>query len=134
MFILSETVKDSVLGPDMMTVQANFAPHSTSNHYGHWFMFRLLRFPFSSLLVAWESSRGRPKAFGPCTHMGDLEEDPGSWLWIQIRSALAIAATWGVNQQMQDLSVSPSLCRSVFSIKINKSLKTSPSSTGQVNM
>ena len=42
----------------------------------------LLHFPFSSLFVAWESNRGWPKAFGHCTHMGDLEESPGSWLQI----------------------------------------------------
>ena len=29
------------------------------------------RFPSISLLVAWESSRGQPKALGPCTHVGD---------------------------------------------------------------
>ena len=35
------------------------------------------RFPSSSLPVAWESSGGRPKALGTCTHVGDPEEAPG---------------------------------------------------------
>ena len=35
------------------------------------------RFPSSSLPVAWESSRGWPKALGLCTHVGDPEEAPG---------------------------------------------------------
>ena len=34
-------------------------------------------FPSSSLLVAQESSRGLPKALGPCTRVGDLEEALG---------------------------------------------------------
>ena len=34
-------------------------------------------FASSSLPVARESSRGRPKALGPCTHVGDPEEAPG---------------------------------------------------------
>ena len=51
--------------------------------------------------MAWESRKGQPKALGPCTHMGDLEETPG--LWLQIGSTLAVVATWGVNQQKKDL-------------------------------
>ena len=35
------------------------------------------RFPSSSLPVARESSRGRPKALGACTRVGDPEEAPG---------------------------------------------------------
>ena len=53
------------------------------------------------MLVAWESNQGRPKALGPCTRVGDPEEDPGPWL--QLSSSPAIAATWGMNQQMEDL-------------------------------
>ena len=34
-------------------------------------------FTSSSLPVARDSSRGRPKALGPCTRVGDLEEAPG---------------------------------------------------------
>ena len=48
------------------------------------------RFPSTSLLVVWESSQGQPKALGPCTHMGDLEEVPGSWF--QIGVALAVGS------------------------------------------
>ena len=51
--------------------------------------------------MAWESSRGQPNALGPCTHVGDPEETPGSWL--QINSALAVVATWGVNHWTEDL-------------------------------
>ena len=58
-------------------------------------------------------------ALGPCTHTGDPEEAPGSWL--RIGSALAIAATWGVNQQMDELSVSAPLSISDIAIQINKS-------------
>ena len=39
-------------------------------------LFRQPCFPSSSLPVAQESSGGRPKALGPCTHLGDLEEAP----------------------------------------------------------
>ena len=63
--------------------------------------------PIQLSAMAWESSRGWSKSLGPCTHVGDQEEAPGSWL--QIGSAPAIAAVWGVNQQMEDLSVSTSL-------------------------
>ena len=45
------------------------------------------------ILAAWESSRGQPKALGPCTCVGYLEEASGSWL--QISSALAVVTTWG---------------------------------------
>ena len=37
-----------------------------------------------------------PKALGPCTHVGDLEEAPGSW--IRIGSAPVVAAIWQVTQ------------------------------------
>ena len=60
------------------------------------------RFPSSSLPVAWESSRGRPKALGPCTGVGDLEKALDSRLWIG--SAPVIAAGWGVNHWMEDLA------------------------------
>ena len=46
--------------------------------------------------------------------MGDLEEAPGSWLWIS--AALAIAASWGVNQQKEDLSLS--LCLSSLCVTL----------------
>ena len=66
-------------------------------------MSQFLHFSSSSLPVAWESSGGRPKALGPCTRVGDLDKASGSWL--QISSALAFAATWGVNQGTKDLSL-----------------------------
>ena len=48
--------------------------------------------------------------------MRDIEEVPGSWL--QIGTALAVAATWGVNHLMEDLPpVSPPLFISDFAIK-----------------
>ena len=56
------------------------------------------RFPSSSLPVAQEN---RPKALGPCTRVGDLEEAPGSWF--QIGSALSVVAPCGVNQQSEEL-------------------------------
>ena len=66
----------------------------------------ILAVPLSIQLPACglESSQGRPKALGPCTRMGDLEEAPGSWL--QISSALAIVAIWGVNKRMEYLCMS----------------------------
>ena len=48
-----------------------------------------------------ESSRGRLKALGPCTCVGDPEEAPVSWL--RIGSAPAVAVTWGVNRWTEDL-------------------------------
>lgn len=41
----------------------------------------------------------RPKALRACTHVGDLEEAPRSWL--QPGSAPAIVI-WGMNQKMED--------------------------------
>ena len=76
--------------------------------------------PIQLSAVAWESSGRWPKSLGPCACVGDLEEAPGSWL--QICPALAIAAIWGVNHQMDDfLSASASLLL-CLSNKINKSL------------
>ena len=63
--------------------------------------FQLLRFPSSSLRVAWENSGGRPKALGPCTPVGDLEDFPGSWL--RIGTAQAIVVTWGRLNKEGDL-------------------------------
>ena len=59
------------------------------------------RFPSSSLPVAWESSRGQPKALEPYSSVAEVEEALGTWL--QTGEALAIAADWGVSQQMIDL-------------------------------
>ncbi|XP_051688083.1 protein archease isoform X2 [Oryctolagus cuniculus] len=67
--------------------------------------FSLSKHPQLSAMV-WESSRRWPKSLGPCTHVGDLEEAPGSWL--RIDTALAVAVNWGVNQWMEYLSLSAS--------------------------
>ena len=53
------------------------------------------------MFVVWESSQRWPKALGPCTRMEDLEEVPGSWLWIGAVPAAVL--TWGVNHQREDL-------------------------------
>ncbi|XP_051689719.1 queuosine 5'-phosphate N-glycosylase/hydrolase isoform X2 [Oryctolagus cuniculus] len=37
---------------------------------------------FELSAMAWESRRRPSKSLGPCTHVGDLEEAPCSWLWI----------------------------------------------------
>nr|XP_051688494.1 acyl-protein thioesterase 1 isoform X5 [Oryctolagus cuniculus] len=68
-----------------------------------------LRASFPQLsAIAWGSSRRWSKCLSPCTHVGDLEEAPGSWF--QIGSALEVVALLGVNQRMEDLS----LCLSFF--------------------
>ena len=72
--------------------------------FGRLFMSWRPHFPSSSLPVAWESSQGRPKALGPCTCFGDQEGTLGSRVWTG--SALVIVATWRVNQQTEDLSLS----------------------------
>lgn len=43
-------------------------------------------------------------SLGPYTHVGGLQEVPGFWL--QLDSSLDVAATGGVNQQMEDLPLS----------------------------
>ena len=40
----------------------------------HQFLTRMLHFPSTSLLVAWENSSGQPKALGPCTYVGGEAE------------------------------------------------------------
>lgn len=35
----------------------------------------------------------------------DLDEAPGYWIWLGIEFVLAIVATWEMDQQMEDLSV-----------------------------
>ncbi|XP_069905177.1 ubiquitin carboxyl-terminal hydrolase 12 isoform X3 [Oryctolagus cuniculus] len=61
--------------------------------------------------MAWEGSGGWPRSLSPCTHVEDPEEAPGFWL--QISTAPAIAANWGVNHWMEDLRLSASLSLSV---------------------
>lgn len=61
--------------------------------------------PIQFLLVAWESSAEWSKPLGPHTCVGTKK---------------LVAATWRVIQQMENLSVFPSLF-TVFSINMNKS-------------
>ena len=53
----------------------------------------LLLFQSNSLLWPGEGNGGWPRCLGSCTHMGDQEEAPGSWL--RISEAPAIVAVWG---------------------------------------
>lgn len=48
----------------------------------------------SSLLLVLENSKRWPKLLGPCTHVGGLEDAPGSLL--QPGLALGVVAIWGV--------------------------------------
>ena len=73
--------------------------------------------------MALERSRAQPRALESSTHGGDLAEDPDSYLLALDHSVLAVEATWGVNQQMDDSSVSPPFCKSAFPTKINTPLK-----------
>ena len=68
-------------------------------------------FPSSSLPVAWESSRGWPKALGTCTRVGDPQEAPGFGS-AQYRPG---ALTWGVNHRTEDLP----LCLSSLYIRLS---------------
>lgn len=79
---------------------------------------KLLYFWPSFRLMAWESSWRLPMSLGPRTHMGDPEVAAGSWHLSG--SALADAAIQAMNQQMEYLSLSFSLCKSVF--PMNKSV------------
>ena len=71
--------------------------------YGFQFMSQWLHFHSSLWLPAYGFGKQlrMAKILEPCTHMGDLEETPCSWLWIS--TAPAIAAIWELNQQMDDL-------------------------------
>lgn len=62
--------------------------------------------PLPANLIVWECNRGRPKALGSCTRVGDQEETPDLQLWPG-------PAICRVNQQAEDLSVSLSLPLSV---------------------
>lgn len=65
--------------------------------------------------MACKCSGAWTKSSGPCIYVGDPEEAPGPWL--QISSPLAIAATGGMKQEMEDFSISPSFCKSSFKNK-----------------
>lgn len=45
-----------------------------------------------------------PKSLSPYNHVGNLDRVPGPWL--KHGPALAFVVIWGVNQYMEDLSVS----------------------------
>lgn len=51
----------------------------------------------------WEAAGGGSSAWGPATCMGDLNEVLNFWL--QPGPAIAIAAIWWVNWQVEDLSL-----------------------------
>lgn len=80
------------------------------------FISQLIHFPSHSPLVAWKGSRRQPKTLGSCNRAGDLKEAPGSQLWIS--STPAVAATWGVNQRIQDLSLSVSFMSPKYRFQI----------------
>ena len=87
-----------------LQVSSSLCPHLEHARipYGcHFLSWQLSYFPSSSLFVAQESSQERTKALGPCTHVGDPEENRGSWLHFD--AALAISVTWGVNHWMKDI-------------------------------
>lgn len=56
-------------------------------------MSQPLYFPFTSLLVAWESRTGWPRSLGSFTHVGDQEEAPGFCIWPGL--TLVGVLTWG---------------------------------------
>lgn len=49
-----------------------------------------------------------PNAYAPGNHVGDPDE--GHSTWLQLDPALAVISIWGVNQRIEDLSVTSSLC------------------------
>lgn len=83
--------------------QANSPPSIAWTPYGCQFMYQILHF-WSSCLLMGLSRAEWPKSLGPCFHVGDLEETPSSWL--QTGPAPVVAATWGSKQQMKN----PFLC------------------------
>lgn len=82
-------------GDGAMTVLANPPPASANIPYGQWFLSLLLHFPSCSLLVAWGSSWGCPKASVPCNCVGDPEK--GSWLLALDRLHSSHCGHWKVN-------------------------------------
>lgn len=49
-----------------------------------------------------------PGCWAPSPHMRRQEEVPDSWPWPD--PAVTVVLMWGMNQQMEALSLSPSLC------------------------
>ena len=95
-----ETPKDTlswVQGHELLSVRPG---PSSEGCIGSW-LLRLIQFFCSS---AWESSNDGPTAWAPPTHVGDQDGVPNSWFWSG--PALAAAAIWGGDQQMEELSLS----------------------------
>lgn len=61
----------------------------------------------------------KPSTWASVTHM--REQDESFWLFASAWPGLAIVATWGMNQKMEDTSLFLPLCHSTF--KINTSFK-----------
>lgn len=105
----------------------------------HRFIRQLLYFQCSSLHMAWGSSKKQPKALDH-ESMWETQKTPQSWFLICL--TLALAAVWELNRWMEDLfslsaltfSVSLSLFKSVFSLKLNKSFKKSRNSVVDNNV
>lgn len=71
--------------------------------------------PFMTQLP--DSASGKTVGRRPCTHMGNLQEGPSSWLLSG--STLAVVPIWRVNQQTENQSFSLSICLSNKSLKKN---------------
>lgn len=71
-----------------------------------WALVSVLAAPHSAQLAVCGLGR-QPKSWSPYAHGGHLEGTRGSWL--QISLALAVTGICGVNQQLEDFSVSLSL-------------------------
>lgn len=89
---------------------------------------QLLHFPSGSLVVAWR--RRCPKALECFTHLRNLDTTTGfgstqlGWLW---RLGQSIS-------RWKFVSLSPSFCRSVLPIKINKLFKLKTCLSSQFNL
>uniref|UniRef100_A0A5F9CT17 LHFPL tetraspan subfamily member 3 n=1 Tax=Oryctolagus cuniculus TaxID=9986 RepID=A0A5F9CT17_RABIT len=80
---------------------------STSIAYEYWLEIWLLHFQSSLLLMCLGKQWRMAQVLGPCTHMGEMDEAPGSLLWPG--PALAVVTTWRVNHWPLDRSLSLSL-------------------------
>lgn len=75
----------------------------TSIPQGWWFVSQLLYFLCSNLLSGLgKAAENGWHVWAPATHVGDVGEDVGSWLWPS--PGLPIVAICGMNQQRKDLS------------------------------
>lgn len=91
-----------------MAQLANPLLKSTNTKYryahGQRFVSWLPHLPSSSLLLAWEISRGWNYFLGPCTNVGYLDEAPGSRLHLGL--AVVIAVICRVKHSMEGLYLS----------------------------